>query len=71
MKRCDVINYLKNTKADIICLQDTHLTESDMAEVKDIWDGEFILHGRRHNARGVAIFLGKRFEYKITQSKYP
>ena len=65
MKRCDVINYLKNTKADIICLQDTHLTESDTAEVKDIWDGEFILHGRRHNARGVAIFLGKRFEYKI------
>ena len=52
MKRYDVINYLKNTKEDIISLQDTHLTESDTAEVKDIWDGEFILHGRQYNARG-------------------
>ena len=45
IKRYNIINYLKNTKADIICLQDTHLTNSDTAEVKDKCDEEFILRG--------------------------
>ena len=64
-KRYDVLNYLQNTSADIICLQDTHLTEADTSEVTNIWKGNFILHGVRSNARGVAIFFGDKFEYEI------
>ena len=30
----DIINYLKNTGAKIICLQDTHLIQTDMATLK-------------------------------------
>ena len=33
--------------------------------MKKYWQGNFILHGERHNARGVAIFFGENFEYKI------
>ena len=50
-KRYDVLNYLKDTNADIICLQDTHLMESDEVEFKRYWQGTYILHGERHNAR--------------------
>ena len=67
-KRYDVFNYLKDTNADIICLQDTHLTKLDSQEVKKICDGEFFLHGTKNNSRGVAILLGKLFEYKIIDS---
>ena len=64
-KRHDVLNYLKDKKADIICQQDTHLMESDEIEFKKYWHGTYILHGVRHNARGVAILFGNNFEYNI------
>ena len=64
-KRLDVINYLSDNNPDIICLQDTHLMESDAFEFRKFWQGNFILHGTRHNARGVAILFGKHFEYNI------
>ena len=64
-KRYDVLNYFKNMEADIICLQDTHLTEQDVSEVKMMWDCDFLLHGIHSNARGVAIFFSNKFEYKI------
>ena len=64
-KKIDVLNYFKNKNADLICIQDTHLTESDAFDLKNYWQGNFILHGERHNARGVAIFFGENFEYKI------
>ena len=56
-KRYDVLNYLKNTEADIICLQETHLTQLDSVEVKKQWDGDFILNGVANNARGSPYFL--------------
>ena len=65
-KRYDVLNYIQKTEANIICLQDTHLTELDSLEVKTQWDGDFILHGIVNNARGVAIFFRKNFEYEMT-----
>ena len=64
-KRFDVLNYLQNTSADILCLQDTHLTESDKSEVTTVWNGNFILNGAYSNARGVAIFFSNKFEYEI------
>ena len=33
-KRVHVINYLKETKSHIICLQDTHLNEADTKALK-------------------------------------
>ena len=42
LKRFNVLNYLQNTEADIICLQDTHLTPLDSPVVKTQWNGDFI-----------------------------
>ena len=64
-----MINYLKDKKPDILCLQDTHWLSTDIKEIKKIWEGECILNGNRSNSRGVAILLGKNFEYKMSEIK--
>ena len=56
-KRIDVLNYYKERNIDILCLQDTHLLDSDEKEIKNIWDGNFIINGKNSNSRGTAIFL--------------
>ena len=65
IKRYDVINYMKSKKVHILCLQDTHLTSDDEADLKSIWEGEILLHEVNTNSRGVAILLNNTFEYKI------
>ena len=65
MKRIDVLNYLKDKKPDIVCLQDIRWISEDLPEIKKHWDGECILHGNRTNSRGVAILFSKNFEYVI------
>ena len=64
-KRNDVLNYLKTKNIDILCLQDTHLKESDLSLVETIWDGEVILHGFSTNSRGVAILFKNTLQYNI------
>ena len=68
-KRQDVINYFGQTNASIICLQDTHWTESDESIVKFMWKGECFLNGKSSNSRGVAILINSNFEYKIKSLK--
>ena len=64
-KRMDVLHYLSDYRPDILCLQDTHWISDDLKFVKNLWSGECLIHGIRTNARGMAILLGKNFEYKL------
>ena len=64
-KRADVINFFRETNAHIICLQDTHLTEHDSREFKNIWEDTFFIHGRKTNSRGVAILFRNNFDFTI------
>ena len=66
-KRSDVLSYLKDTGAGIICLQDTHLTEQDLQATKMIWNNECYLHGQRTNARGVGILINNNFEHEVIE----
>ena len=65
-KRQDVLNYLKETNASIVCLQDTHLLEAHIPSVKQIWSNCY-LHGVKTNARGVGILLNNNFEYEVIE----
>ena len=67
-KRLDVIDYLAKTKANIICLQDTHWASKDESVIRSIWKGDCILNGESTNSRGVAILLNHNFEYNITST---
>ena len=53
-------------KADIICLQETHLIEQDLNQLKLEWNVEFFLSGNSSNSKGVAIILNNTFEYEIS-----
>ena len=64
-KRNDIFDYLKNLKADIICLQETHLVQKDLNILKRDWNIDYYLAGNSTNSRGVAIMLNNTFEYSV------
>ena len=68
-KRRDVLSFFKDKNINIICLQDTHLCEKDISEVKELWGGDCFLNGRSTNSWGVAILLKHNFEYEILDCK--
>ena len=49
-KRIDVLEFLKDKKYHIYCLQDTHFTEDDVEELKDQWGQNCILSNFKSNA---------------------
>ena len=66
-KRVDVLSYLKDTNASIVCLQDTHLLENDRSSIRQIWP-ECYINGTKTNSCGVIILLNNNFEYSILDS---
>ena len=64
-KRYDVLEYLNSSDANIFCLQDTHWLSKDVKLIKQIWNGECLVHGVSTNSRGVAILFKKNIEYEI------
>ena len=66
-KRTDVIEYLKNTEANIICLQDTHWTKQDEREIRKLWNNDCYIHGTKTNARGVAVLFKNDFEHRVLE----
>ena len=66
-------NFLLNdqNKVNVLCLQDTHLIESDQCESDQcemltlLPHCNCIIHGSKTNSRGVAIIIKNNFEYSI------
>ena len=69
LKRTDVCEYLNNLNANIICLQDTHLTQQDENDLKNLTNCECIINGAKSNSRGVVILLKNNFEYEILHTE--
>ena len=68
LKRLDFWDKFKELKADIILLQETHLVEFDLNEVKKEWNVEFLIAGTSPNSKGVAIVINNSFEYQVLKS---
>ena len=66
-KRRDIFEYIKNLKADIICLQETHLIQKDLNMLRKEWNVDYFIAGNSTNSRGVMIMLNNTFEYKVNQ----
>ena len=48
-KRTDVLTFLKETKASIVCLQETNLTSKRLNSVKEVWhEFNFMALGQIH-----------------------
>ena len=57
-KRMDVLSYFKEKNANIVCLEDTHLTEDDIKTVKDLWNNEVYINAIKTNS----LWCGYSFE---------
>ena len=68
-KRRDVLDYLKQSQNNIICLQDIHCGHNQEDIYKSNWEGEMIIASGTSNSRGVAILIEKNFEYTILETK--
>lgn len=68
-KRLDVLNFVKQKKYAIACLQDIHIDSDQENMVRAEWGAEVVISTYRSNARGVGIFISKGIEYKMHKSK--
>ena len=64
-KRKDVFDYLRQQKASIYLLQETHLKTDMENVVRSMWGFECFLCGNDTNSKGVAILMNNNFEYKV------
>ena len=63
-KQIDVLTYLLKD-ANIVCLQDTHLTSADLHRTT-FPECEIFIEGNKRNSRGILILL-KNFEFRKNQ----
>lgn len=69
-KRKDVFNYLRNLKADIYFLQDTHFMRSDENLIRSQWGFDHFSSYGTNNSRGVSILLNSTFDFKLIHSDH-
>ena len=69
VKRKDVLNYYKQSKYSIICLQDTHFTNDLEPYIETQWGYKCVFNSYRSNSRGVAVLFNNNFELKIHNKK--
>ena len=56
---------MKDKRAHIVCLQDTHWLEKDTDKIRAIWGNEVLICKGKSNSRAVAILLNGNFEHEI------
>ena len=64
-KRRDILNYLRDLKYSIICLQDTHFSHEKERIIRNEWGYKAFFSSYKSNSRGVAIFFKNDFEFII------
>ena len=69
-KRRKLFHLLKNSKATIFLLQETHSTEEQEDNWKNDWDGEILFSHGTSNSRGTAILIKDTINLEIKKSKF-
>ena len=64
-KLLNALDYIKNTNANIVCLQETHWIDSNIRDLKKYINYDIYINGQFTNKRGVAIMIAPNFEYKV------
>lgn len=60
-KRKSLFDYLKKKRFDIICLQEAHVTKSDLEEWEKQWGGNRFINEGTNRSRGEVILVSKHF----------
>ena len=69
-KRRDVLNYLKKSAADIIFLQETHMTQYTTQYFNTLWSGNCYHSCKTANSRGTTILLRSSLSYNLLSEHY-
>ena len=69
-KRKDILNNLKIQGFSIICLQDTHFSQSNEKIIANEWGYKAVFCSNNTRSRGVAFFFKNDFELKILNTCY-
>ena len=64
-KRKDVFDFIRERKANIFFLQETHWKYEWENFIRSCWGFDCYISGKESNKNGVAILLNNNFEYKI------
>ena len=65
LKRIDLWDKFNELNCNVVMLQETHSTHSDINILKKEWNVDFFLLGESTNGRGVDTIIVPNFEYKI------
>jgi len=65
LKRASLFKFLKNNKYDIICLQETHVTESDVEVWSKQWGGKCFFNKGTNKSKGEAVLVSRHFEGNV------
>lgn len=68
IKRKRVYTYLKKLKADIVFLQETHLTASEHKKLKREWVGQVFASSFNSKARGTAILISRHIPFCVNNT---
>ena len=68
-KRKDVLNYLRQKKFSIYCLQDTHFTKDIENRIRSEWGYKTYFSHGKSDARGVCILMNNNFEHRVLDEK--
>ena len=68
-KRRDVLNYLRGSSADIIFLQETHLSEHSIPFFNSLWPGRCYHSCKTSNSGGTTILMSPSFSYNLVSEQ--
>ena len=60
-KLFSILKVLKDKKADVAMLQETHLVKSDLNFIENIWKGTVHLTGTYTNNKGLITLFSKKY----------
>ena len=66
-KRKDVLNWLRDKKYSIYCLQDIHVGEKNKHLFEKDWGSEVTIQSKSSDSRLVAILLKENLNFKIIE----
>ena len=67
IKRLRIFSHLKRLKADLVFLQETHMSTKDQVRFKCPWVSEVFHSDFNSKARGVAILIGKSIQFSASK----
>ena len=69
-KRRDVLNYLRNSKYNVIFLQDTHISTDSIKLFDTLWPGTCYHSCGTFNSRGSSILIRRNLQHDIIAEQY-